>query len=377
MQIGIDSRGIRDGFKGGVGEYTQELLAGFADHSEHRYEVLSSGFRTPQGPLPAGMKDTRIDLPNKYLNARLKLTRGPELDTYFSLRPDVVFMPNLNLSHVQEDVPLVVTVHDLSFEIYPEVFSQRMQLWHKWIEPKRLLQRADHIIAVSHSTKQDIQDLYGIPAKNISVTHLGVSDTFFADHSQEYSTVRERYHLPEKYILYLGTIEPRKNIARLVSAFEQIAASHPEHHLVIAGKDGWLCEDIHRAINTSPVSEKIHSIGFVESAHKPALYAMAELFVYPSLYEGFGFPPLEAMASGTATITSQVSSLPELVKESAWKVSPYDINDITESMHWLLKKPDIRSQYQELGRKRARLFRWNDTVQQTLEILKNSAPNTT
>ena len=172
-----------------------------------------------------------------------------------------------------------------------------------------------------------------------------------------------------KYLLYLGTIEPRKNISFIIRSFAKIADKYPELRLVIAGKDGWLYQDINKIIQNSKFKERISKIGFVSVEDKAYIYKMAHIFVYPSLYEGFGFPPLEAMASGVPTIVSGISSLPEIVENSALKISPYNENELIWALEYLLNNPKEYQRYKVLGKAQAEKFKWGITAKQTLKVI--------
>jgi glycosyltransferase involved in cell wall biosynthesis len=368
MNIGIDARGIRDGFKGGVGEYTQHITQALSQYSDLHLETFSTGLR--QSPGIEGIKDTWVSYPNKVLNLSLKLASQPYIDSLFSKAPDKIWMPNWNITAISPETELILTVHDIAFRILPEVFSRRMRLWHQYIGIEKLLKRANTIIAVSESTKRDLIDIYDISPEKIQVIYSGIDPLFRQAIQQDaIQRVKQRYQLPERYILYLGTIEPRKNIQLLIQAFEKLASKDTDIRLVIAGVNGWLYHQIHTIIDKSPYRDRILRIGFVEVEDKPIVYHLAQIFVYPSLYEGFGFPPLEAMASGTPTIVANNSAFPEIVLDAAYKTSPYDVLELTDIMHTLLMDSNMHTYYTELGLKRSLDFDWNNTGKQVYEIL--------
>lgn len=372
--IGVDVRGIHDGFKGGVGEYTHEVLTRMSTGGEYELRPLISGQRAKRQSLYpiAGLEPYPLIQPNKILNASLILRKRPFLDQVIAPAVQGMYMPNLNITSLSPSVPLVVTVHDLSFDIFPEVFSTKMRIWHRMIQPHRLLHRAQGIIAVSHSTARDIHDMYQIPKERIHVIHPGVSEVYFplGVSVERREQLRAKYQLPEKFLLYLGVIEPRKNIQSVVKAFEEIAGEVSDTDLVIAGKTGWLAEQSTRAIRDSPVRARIHPVGFIDPEDKPDLYRLAQVFVYPSYYEGFGFPPIEAMACGTPTITSHTSSLPEVVEEAAWKVSPYDSGELAWAMKEILQNSDLASEYRQKGPVQARKFQWEANIQRMHRVFR-------
>ena len=363
MKIALDMRGVGS-FSGGVGVYSQRLRSGLQNQGQEIYllderRILSSRFISSHW------------LTRKGLNISLYLIRRPYLDQIIP-ESEILFMPNINITAFSEKKPLVLTVHDLSFHIWSECLTPKIYMWHQIIQPKKLMQRASQLIAVSHSTKQDICDIYDISPELIQVIYPGIDQRFFQTLSEtQQCKISQKLQLPEEYILFLGTIEPRKNILQIIRAFEGLAKDFPDLHLVIAGKKGWKWRQVMKAINTSPVKNRIRYLGFIEEYDKSALYQKARVFVFPSLYEGFGFPPLEAMASGVPTITSQVSSFPEVVENGAWKVSPYDLEELQWAMYQLLTQSPIARGYAQAGKRQAKKYSWETTISETQNLLQS------
>ncbi|MEY3470861.1 MAG: hypothetical protein RLZZ223_211 [Candidatus Parcubacteria bacterium] len=370
MRIGIDARGITDGFKGGVGEYTQHIIQSLSQYSDLDLEFLATGIK--QKSEIAGVQNNWLQYPNRVLNLSLKTLNRPYLDKTFSQKPDKVWMPNWNITALSPEAELILTVHDVSIRVLPEVFSQKMRLWHKYIGIDKLLDRANTIIAVSESTKRDLIDIYGVKGEKIKVIYSGIDPLFRKKLGQSaIDKVKQKYNLPNRYILYLGTIEPRKNIQLLIQAFERIATKDKEVKLVIAGVNGWLYKQIHQSIDNSPFRDRIFRIGFVDILDKPIVYKLARVFVYPSLYEGFGFPPLEAMASGTPTIVANNSVFPEIVLNSAYKTSPYDKLELSDIIYNILTDNNLHNHYSKLGLQRSLDFDWTQTAREMREIFIN------
>lgn len=367
MKIGIDARGITDGFKGGVGEYTQHIIQSLTQYSDLDLEFLATGM-SRQSEI-VGVQNTWIKYPNRLLNLSLRAINRPHLDKLFQNKPDKVWMPNWNITSVSPETELILTVHDLAIRVLPEVFSQKMRLWHKYIGIDKLLDRANTIVAVSESTKRDLIDIYNVDDKKIKVIYSGIDPLFRQNFDNtSIQKVRQKYNLPEKYILYLGTIEPRKNIQLLIQAFEKVALKDKQIKLVIAGVNGWLYKQVHQAIDNSPFRDRILRIGFVAVEDKPIVYKLARVFVYPSLYEGFGFPPLEAMASGTPTIVANNSVFPEIVLNSAYKTSPYDVIELSEIIYSILTDNSLYKHYSKQGLERSLDFNWDKTAQEMIEV---------
>lgn len=243
---------------------------------------------------------------------------------------------------------------------------------------KKKQKKADKIIAVSESTKQDLIDLYKINTKKIKVIYSGVGEEFRKISVSQFPSfpvsIKNKYHLPDKFVLYFGTIEPRKNIVGLIRAFELLKEKNKdfeEFYLVIAGGRGWLDKKIFKAAKESKYASHIIFTGFVNPEDKVYLYNLAALFVYPSFFEGFGFPPLEAMACGVPTITSANSSLPEVVGDSAIMVDPYDIEELTWAMELVLVDDNLKRELSRRGLERAKMFSWDKCAEETLSLIKS------
>jgi glycosyltransferase involved in cell wall biosynthesis len=372
MNIGIDARGIQDGFKGGVGEYTNQIIQHLVGDSDISIEMISTGLNNPHIMCDTSIVHTHHNIPNKLLNAVLYSISSPHINELFQTNPDIIWMPNWNITSLDASIPLILTVHDLAIDIIPEVFSTRMRYWHQYIKRSQLLHRANTIIAMSESTKRDLIDIYNLSENKIEVIYSGIDDSFYHSRPSEdvILQVKNHYHLPPRYILYLGTIEPRKNVLFLVKAFERIASIDKDIYLVIAGVDGWLYQSIYRYIEQSPYRDRIIRTGYIQAQDKPIIYSQALVFVYPSLYEGFGFPPLEAMASGTPTIVSNNSSFPEIVGNAAYKVSPYDIEELTDIILQLIQDNRLRQLYRERGIGQSQQITWDKTISKMNAIMQ-------
>ena len=218
--------------------------------------------------------------------------------------------------------------------------------------------------------------IYKIDDEKIKVVYSGINSVSNIEPSEaSISKIRNKYKLPENYILYLGTIEPRKNIIGIIRAFEELKKHNikKNYKLVIAGSKGWLCKDVFEVAKNSTVINDIFFTGFVDDEDKSILYKLAEIFVYPSFYEGFGFPPLEAMQNGTPIITSNFSSLPEAVGDAAIMVNPYNIDELARAMENLLNDDNLKNNLIQKGFQQTKKFSWQKCAGETLEILKSQA----
>jgi len=252
----------------------------------------------------------------------------------------------------------------LSFELFPDTFSKKRQWWHRTINPKAQCERADVILTPSENTRRDIVELYDIDSSKIFVTYPGTLRTFILDQDQTLS-VKSKYKLPDKFILFLGTVEPRKNIDGLIAAYKLSLLKHKKYELIIAGCKGWKSGGTMKAIEEVP---GVRYVDYVDAADKPALYNLANLFVFPSLYEGFGIPVLEAFASGTPVITSNCSSLVEVAGDAAYLVDPNNASDIAVGMNRILGDRDLQQQFVARGREQSHKFAW----QSSAKILYNT-----
>lgn len=367
MKIAIDLRSLQSGSVSGVENYTLNLLGALlAIDKQNSYSLFYNSFAPARtGELHfvnSQLKHTRY--PNRLLNLALmsKITLLEKIIGPF----DCLFMPNLNQFNILPSAKLAITVHDLSPVVTPEYYDFKRNLWHRLLAFKRAFARANLIFAVSEYTKLDLLRLYNVPEKKIKVVYPGIDDKVFRPNIDvaDLREVRNRLGLPGDFILFLNTIEPRKNLANVIKAFEQLphAAS-----LVIAGRPGWKEAAIFREIKNSKKSAKIRFIGYVSEQDKPAIIKLSRMLVYPSFYEGFGFQPLEAMAIGVPAIASQLTSLPEVLGDAALLVNPYNINDIAQAMHELLVNPALRQNFITKGLERAKKYNWQKTAEQVLE----------
>jgi glycosyltransferase involved in cell wall biosynthesis len=241
---------------------------------------------------------------------------------------------------------------------------------------RRLARRQDEIIAISQSTARDVMKFYGISAERISVVHNGLDHERFCpnDPLRAKRWVEDRYGLSAPFFLYVARLEhPAKNHVRLIAAFSQFkAATRSPWQLVFAGVDGHGAEAVHRAIHQSPFASDIHSFGFVDDDHLSELYRAAAAFVYPSLFEGFGLPPLEAMACGCPVLSSNAGSLEEVLGGAALVLNPEDVTDMTEKLCQVAASPELRRELCGKGFSRARCFDWQKTAAKTLEVYERA-----
>jgi len=309
--------------------------------------------------------------PNKLLNYWLfKFFKRPKIDRLLGV--DLFFMPHINFIALSKESKFILTIHDLSFLRFKDFFSWRKNFWHKMLNLKNLINRADKIITVSESSKSDILDLFKTSPEKIKVIHSGIEDNFrmIDKNDESIIKIRKKYNLPEKFILFLGTIEPRKNISSLIQAYGQLHAHgrYAEYKLVIAGAKGWKNRNIFKAWSESSFVDDIKFIGYVAREDKIYIYNLAKVFVYPSFYEGFGFPPLEAMACGTPVIASYASSLPEILGRAALLIDPYNTADIAEAIDNVIADKELRNDLVVGGLARAKEYKWGKTAGEYIKL---------
>jgi len=267
--------------------------------------------------------------------------------------------------------PVVVSVHDLSFEHLPQTFLRRSRTQLR-LTVRHSARRADKILTLSEHTRGDVIETYKIdPAKVIAIPlaappHFGpVAD------DRELQRVRHTYGIDGDYVLSVGSIQPRKNLVRLINAYASLRDAHRENSfpkLVIVGKKGWLYDETLRALEETGVRDSIVLTGYVPESDLPALYSGALCFVYPSYFEGFGLPPLEAMKCGAPVVVGNATSLPEVVGDAGLKVDPFDVSAIARAISELISNSELRRELSIKGQKRAEMFDWRNTAQQTLKV---------
>lgn len=363
-----------DGRRTGVEEYTLGVLQAMLAVAPADTFLLFANSRRPMRLPTFSGENVRLATfayPNTLFNLSLKFARRPALDRLLG-DVGVFFLPSFRLAPLSPRCPLVVTVHDLSFVRHPEFFSPKRRLWHRFMEPRALARRAAAVIAVSDATAADVASLCGVPRSRIAVIPSGIAPRMrpLEPDDPARARVRERYRLPERFVLFLGTLEPRKNLGALLDAYAGLRESGAPHALVLAGMRGWVREEFFARVARHPYARDIRLTGFVDDADKPAVYGLADLFVYPSFYEGFGFPPVEALACGTPVVTSYNSAIPEVAGSWAALVNPYDVEELAEVMLDRLRSPpavppDVSTAIRER-------YSWDRAGRETLGVLRRA-----
>jgi glycosyltransferase involved in cell wall biosynthesis len=366
MRITIDyTSALRQ--RAGVGRYTRNLVSALAEADrDNQFTLFCAGDAPASERFPANFEIRTTRISSRVLTTgwhRLHLAIPVER---FCGASDIFHSPDFTLPPLKT-ARGVVTVHDLSFLKLPQCADPGLRNYLSENVP-RAASRARRVLADSESTKQDVVDLLGVSENRVSVVHAGVESRFQpVRDTSRLEQVRERYRLPEFFILFVGTIEPRKNLSRLISAYGDLRRQTGlPHKLVISGAKGWMYHDIFEQVTREGLMEDVLFPGFVVDGDLPALYTLADLFLFPSLYEGFGLPPLEAMACGTPVVASDNSSLPEVLGSGALLVSAEDTTAITEAMARVLGDANLRTRLADQGRAQAARFTWERAAHQLI-----------
>lgn len=369
MRVAVMGRSIRPNASG-VGRHAANLVGALAEILPPRALTV---FLTRDAPnrLSANAQEIRAPFPtpNEYARAFWEQTVVPA--QLRSLQVDVYHSPNYILPALLT-LPSVVTIHDLVF-----LSAQLHRLTsHVYLSALTTLalRRATAIIAVSEWTRRAIEARYPRTAGRIEVIYQGVDPGLRRPDAASLQSFRARHQVSYPYVLFVGTLEPRKNLIRLLAAFERaVTAARLPHHLVLIGATGWKTAALDRALRTSPLAERIHLPGYVPDRDLPYWYAGAALFAYPSLEEGFGLPPLEAMACGAPVLTSNCSALPEVVGDAAYLIDPTDTEAIARAIAEILSDPRLAERLSQAGPRRARCFTWSDAARRHLALYERIA----
>lgn len=349
-----------------------------AGSSQYCYELLINFYRQRRGhdfyiflPLPPTPDLPKEDQAWHYIIVKqAKLWALISLSRYFlssDLTLDVFFSPT-HYAPLYVKGSLAISIMDLSYLFFPELF-QKKDLWQLKVWTYLSAKRAKKIFTISNSSRNDIINKYRLEAKNIVVTYPGIKQSLMTDQNKSAGAILGKYSLSGKYLLFVGTIQPRKNLERLIEAFSQLKKDR-ELSLLIVGKPGWMYEKIYESPKKFGVGKTVKFLPSVDDEDLKVLYQNAYFFILPSLYEGFGLPVLEAMSFGTPVITSNTSSLPEAGGDACLYVDPLNVSDMTEKMEKLLTDKKLREQLIKKGYQQIKKFSWENTAQETLKALE-------
>lgn len=261
----------------------------------------------------------------------------------------------------------ILTIHDLAPLIIPNAYNKRLALYYRYVLPF-MIKTADRVIAVSKNTKNDLVNRLHVNENKIKVIYLGVNQEYKP--LQKTEEITKKYGLTESFILFVGNIAPRKNLLVLLQAFNKLKKRKIKHKLVIAGKKDQKHKQVLKMVNDLNLGGEVIFTGYIPEEDLPSLYNAADLFVYPSLYEGFGLPVLESMACGTPVVASNTSSLPEVVGDAGLLINPRDVDALTDAIYKVLTDDELKESLVEKGLRRVKLFAWEKTARETLRVYK-------
>ncbi len=367
MVIGIDASRAVSSKWGGPENYSYYLIRALEKvDSENNYRLYINS----SPPRTLGNSD----------NFEIRSLMWPRFYTQGGLAleclkhpPDLLFVPAHTIPVIRlPGLKTVVTVHDLAAQYLEQYYKFPGRLYlNKATE--YCAKNADHIIAVSESTKSDLISQFNVPEENITVIYEGYDKDVFKPELEEKSNkLAEKYNFSKQYLLSVGTVQPRKNYKRIIKAYCNLISNYPDYDLVIVGKKGWLCSDIYKLPGKLGIEDKVHFLGHVPDEEMPVLYSGAEVFVFPSLYEGFGLAPLESMACGTPVVLSNISSLPEVGGDAAVYVEPASVESIREGILKVISA--TKRKKEELSRnslQRAAQFSWEKAAEESVEVFEN------
>ena len=364
MRVAIDARKLHDF---GIGTYIRNLLRHLARLDRDTEYVLlcreadlgvaaqlGENFRTVLEPSPNYSLREQIHVP--WLLSRV--------------RPDLYHAPHYVLP-VAVPSPAVVTIHDCIHLMFPQYLPNRAAYAYAKATMWAAAKQSDCILTVSEASKRDILRFFNVPADKVVVVYNAIDERFSLEpQPEDVERVRERYQLDQRFVLYAGNIKPHKNLVRVIEAFAVLLTEDPELKLLIIGDEISKLPELRRAVHRHKLHKHVRFLGYLPDDTLAILYRLAAVFVFPSLYEGFGLPPVEAMASGTPVVTSNLSSLPEVTGDAAVLVDPYDVESIVAGVRRVLTDPVLAAEMRRKGLIRAREFSWARSVEKTLNVYR-------
>lgn len=378
MVVGIDLRPLVSVKRSGVEEYLINLLEEILElDRKNSYLLFINSYRRPSLPPSLTKERENVEIvqtkvPNKLLNLSLKLLKYPKLDHWLKAhsvlkkKVDLFFEPNILFNSFSDEVGLVVVFHDLSFEHFPEFLNWKRKLWHRVINPALIAEEAKKIIAVSNFTRTDLLETYKLDAEKTLTIHSGLSRKGINVDKTKLLEVKRKYRLPENYFLCFGTLEPRKNLKTLIEAYLWLKNSTVK--LVVAGAAGWKVAEALGYPKEFLQRKGIFFPGYIEPIDKDLLYTGAKFFVFPSFFEGFGFPLLEAAQNETPIIAAANSSIFEVIGRGALLVDPYNVFEMRQALAKMLNSADLRTKLKARAKKAIDRFEVETTALKTIKM---------
>lgn len=375
MKIGIDIQPLTRPLTG-VGYYILGLLQGLASLSTsdrvYPFYFSSHGHINLPARVYKRMAPRGKKIPGRVLSLGWKRLGFPPVN-WLIRGMDVYHFPDFVARPVRRK-PVVTTIYDLSFKRYPE-FTEPKNLKYLETSLPASLERSDRIIVISQFTRQELITLYPVSANKVTVVYGGIDDIFRQPVTpDELLRIRYRFNLPEKYILTVGTWEPRKNLVMLLQAWRtlRMEGRMSGYKLVMVGMKGWLCGEIEQKFRNQAGQRGVMSIGYIPRTALPAIYRGAAAFIFPSIYEGLGLPPLEAMAGGVPVAAARAGALPEVLGEAAAYFDPSNPREIGDSIEAIVTRKELAGALREKGLEQAKKYTWERTAEQTMRVYRNA-----
>ncbi|MYB75789.1 MAG: glycosyltransferase family 4 protein [Chloroflexi bacterium] len=375
MEIGINALKLyssQDYRNAGISHYIRQLTTHLLNTDSENHYTLFTNNLMPEWREPTRHTPTIVTsrLPTAHPVPRILWEQTVLAWRAAHDKLDVLHCP-LNVIPMGAACPTVLTIHDLTFLRYPRLFPQLKRQYLR-LFTRLSAQHANAVVAVSASTRDDVVQMLGVPQERVHVVHHAADADFRPRAQEECSTFRTSKGLPNRYVLYVGTLEPRKNVDVLIRAFGKVVREEKlPHSLVLVGAKGWMTQAIQQAIAEANVGERLLMPGYVARAELPLWYSSADVFVYPSTYEGFGYPVLEAMASGTPVITSNTSSMPEIASDAGVLVSPREESTLAAAMASILTDTALADSLRARGLEQASRFSWDKSVRTCMNLYQS------
>ena len=363
MEIGIDASRVSRDDKTGTENYSENIIKALARVDKKNRYVLYFN------KIPRFFEIGQTNFSTRVLPLTRFWTQGRLAFECFLRPPDILFVPAHTLPVIRRpNLKTIVTVHDLGVRFLAEYHRFPQKIYLNW-STEYIAKFATHLISISKYTKKDLISTLKVPSKRISVVHEGVDQRIFYPRAKEgIAQVKVKYGLTKRYLIYVGTIQPRKNLIRLIAAFAK--AKLRETDLVLVGSQGWLTNEINNAPKKFSISERVLFLGYVENEELAALYSGALALTFPSLYEGFGLPILEAFATNCPVLTSGLGAMAEVSGGAALLVHPENEDDITAGLIKIVKDKVTRGSFVKKGAQRVNDFSWEKAARETLRVFE-------
>lgn len=364
LRVGFDATPLL-GNPTGVGTFATQALRALASKDDldlHAYGLTWRGSRHLASLLPDHVKASKWPMAARPLRKLWTRYDTPPIE-WWTGTLDVIHGTNFVVPPTRHAGSLV-TIHDLTCIRFPEMCTPDTLEYPALL--RHALKRGTHVHAVSQFVANEVVQLLGVSPDRVHVVHHGLPDVLGGDPQHGHSLVGSK-----RYVLALGTVEPRKDLSGLVKAFDQVAINDTDVHLAIAGPDGWGADELNETISVATHRDRIHRLGWVSNADRSALLAGATAFAYPSLYEGFGFPPLEAMSAGVPVVTTTAGALPEVLGDAALFSSPGSVGDLTDCLTQVLSDDELRKSLSSRGKTQCARYQWDTCATELTQVYKS------